>query len=302
MRISLIATLAALLAGCATAVSGPPGVGEGYEPSTLPTSQTPYPPVAQVMVIPPTRTVPLPQRTPPAIVQSRLEAMVDAEAARWALPEHAERIVRVEFARAWLPVIHYGGFFERPSASGAPGVCQVFVHGVNFRPYRENELTYQQHLDPPLEPYQVTDEYRYRVLGSSLSGDAATQAACDAATPYLDWFQAPSDQAVFWAVGAVQRAAVYPREYVITCAGERADAGGAVERYACDGPAMLKRFAPHLIKRVQGVPCDPAFVFGSTPCFEVTYDSPEAPGTSSQYVVRTGAKRIAIQHVMLPPM
>lgn len=281
-------TAALALAACAT-------------PQTVPAPIKPDP--AQVMVIPPTRTVALPARTPPAMIQSQLERMPMAEAARWALPEHAERIVRVEFMKVWLPVITYGGFFERAEGGGAPGVCRIFVHGVNFRQYRENELTYQQHLDPPLEPYQVTDMFRYKVIGSTLTGDAATQAACEAALPYNDWFDAPSDQAVYLAINTVQRAAAYPREYDITCQDERLAADQQTfEPYACNGRAVLEKLTPNLIKRVQGIKCEAAFVSGYTPCWEVTFDDPNAPGTHSQYMVKTGARKIALQRILLPPM
>lgn len=289
MRVIARLTAALTLAACATA------------PAPAPAPIKPDP--AQVIVIPPARTVALPARTPPAIVQSQLERMPTAEVARWALPEHAERIVRVEFMKVWMPVIRYGGFFERAQAAGAPGVCDVFVHGVNFRPYRESELTYQQHLDPPLEPYQVTDMYRYKVLGSTLTGDAASDAACKAALPYNDWFEAPSPGAVHLAISTIERAAGWPREYKITCQDQRLAADQQTfENYACNGPAMLEKFTPNLIKRVQGIKCEAEFVSTTAPCFEVTFDDPKAPGTHSQYMVKTGAKRIAIQHVLLPPM
>ena len=288
-RRALLALAALTLSACATA--------------PVPTSAPLRPDPAQVLVIPPARTVALPARNPPSIVQSQLERMPTAEVARWALPEHAERIVRVEFMKVWMPVIRYGGFFERPGGGGAPGVCNVFVHGVNFRPYRESEQTYAQHLDPPLEPYQVTDHYRYKVIGSTLTGDAATEAACAAALPYNDWFEAPSVQGVYLAVNTIQRAAAFPRQYQITCADERYNTTTqAAEPFACNGADMLEKFTPNLIKRVQGIACEAGFATGYNPCFEVTFDDPKAPGTHSQYVVKTGAKRIAIQHVLLPPM
>ncbi|HEX6860803.1 MAG TPA: hypothetical protein VF138_11470 [Caulobacteraceae bacterium] len=267
-------------------------------PSEAPISPGP----AQVMVIPPTRAVPLPPRDPPAIVQSRLEAMPTAEVARWALPEHAERVVRVELMRVWLPIVRYGGFFERPRATDAPGVCQVSVHGVSFRPYRENELTYQQHLDPPLEPFQVTDAYRYKVVSSTLGGPPA-QAACEGAAPYNDWIEGPSAHDLFRAMNTIERAGAYPRDYVITCQDERLKADQQTfETYACDGRALLARLTPGLLERVQGVKCEAAFVSGANPCWQVTFDDPKAPGTHSQYEVTAGARRVAIRHVLLPPM
>ncbi|HYG27573.1 MAG TPA: hypothetical protein VD906_11760, partial [Caulobacteraceae bacterium] len=116
-------------------------------------------------------------------------------------------------------------------------------------------------------------------------------------------FEAPSDQAVYLAINTIQRAAAYPREYEITCQDERYDtAAQTAVPFACNGADMLQKFTPNLIERVQGIPCEAGFATGHNPCFEVTFEDPKAPGTHSQYMVKTGAKRIAIQHVLLPPM
>lgn len=301
--IAAAAALAAALTACATPVSGPPGTGEGYEWGTQPTSQTPYPPATQVFVIPPTRTVSLPARTPPSIIQSTLEKMPTAEVARWALPDHADRIVRVEFVRVWMPEIRYGGFFERPQASDQRGVCRVFVHGVNFRNYREQELTYQQHLDPPLEPYQVTDQYKYKVLGSTLTGDAASQAACEAALPYHDWFEAPSDDAVFRAANIVERARVGPSAFRLSCTEMVAGSGEQVTpTRACDPRAYLEKLTPNLIKRINGAPCEGALAGVAGPCWELTYHDPRAVGTGSEFHVLAAEGRVDLSQVLLPPM
>lgn len=294
MRTSLIALLAALVSGCAAT---PPPSGPGL------TVQISRPPATQVFVIPERRTVPLPPRNPPSIIQSTLERMPTAEVARWALPEHAERIVRVEFVRVWMPEIRYGAFYERAQASDRPGVCRVFVHGVNFRNYREQELTYQQHLDPPLEPYQTTDFHQYKVLGSTLTGDAATQAACEAALPYKDWFEAPSDDAVFRAANLVERARVGPSALRLTCRETVISSEPVSPTKACDPRAYLEKLTPNLIKRIDGVPCEGEVLGGVTgPCWKLTYHDPRSVGTGSEFHVLAAEGRVDLYQQILPPM
>ena len=302
MRFAALASLA-LLGACATAPAGPPGVGEGYEWGTLPTSPTPLPPERQMFVTPEPRPVALPARTPPAIVQSELLRMPWAEVARWALPEHAATTTRVELTRGWMPEINLGWFFERPTATQYPGVCQVRARGVNFRKHNENALTYQQHLDPPLEPYQVWDYTKYRVLGSTLDGSAATDASCAASLPYADWFEAPSGLGVFYALQHIDRAKGWPRDYRLSCTEQTFDQDTVTHgARPCDARAYLEKLTPNLIKRIDGVKCEGVLTAAPIgPCWKIVYHDPRTPGSSSEFHVLAGQGVVHMNQELLPP-
>jgi hypothetical protein len=271
-----IALVAALtLAACAA----PPG------PGRLPTDLGGFPlPVTNaVETIPPQHPYPLPARDPPARPQSQIERMSTADLVRWALPEHAAETIRAEPVRIWMPEIRLVWFFERPQSPGQPGVCQVFARGVSFRIPNEAGLTYQQHLNPPLEPYQDTEMYRYKVI------DPATPETCGGAIPDSRWFEAPSALAVFRAMTLVKAALAEPARVTVTCQDDT----------PCNGPAVLRTLTPNLIEYIEGEPC-PAGVAGQ--CWRILYDSPTAPASSHQYQVSASPGRIDIRHVMKPPM
>jgi len=300
----LFALLAAFtLTACATAPSGPPGVGEGYEHATKPTSPIAYPP-AQLYVISEPRFTPLPPRNPPAIVQSQLVRMPHAELARWALPEHAATTTRVELLSFWMPEITLGWFYETPFVTQYPGVCEVKARGVNFRTWNEKNLTYQQHLDSPREPYQVSEQPRFKVLGSTLDGRAATNESCRASLPYKDWFEAPSFYAVFMAMQHVDRARYRPESFALTCTEqfyeEKANTHGT---RACKALDYLEKLTPNLIKRIDGAPCEGALAGrGPYPCWRVTYHDPRSPGTGSEFHVLATEGVVSMSQVLLPPM
>lgn len=294
----------ALLTACATPPSGPPGVGEGYEHGTQPTVQIALPP-AQLYVIPEVRFTPLPPRNPPAIVQSQLLRMPHAEVARWALPEHAAATTRVELLSFWMPEITLGWFYETPFVTSFPGVCEVKARGVNFRTYSERALTYEQHLDSPREPYQVSDARRYRVLGSTLDGRAATTASCGAALPYKDWFEAPSAESVWRAVQHVDRARGWPQDFALSCTEQAFDAKTNVHgTRACDTRAYLEKLTPNLIKRIDGVPCEGKLAARThpDPCWRLTYHDPRSVGTGSEFHVLATTGVVSMSQELLPPM
>jgi len=252
-------------------------------PRPIPTDLGGFPYPGGVETIPPQHPVALPARTPPSRVQSQVEKMSTAELVRWALPEHAAETIRSEPVRIWMPVIRAIWFFERPQSPGEPGVCQVFSRAVSMRIPNEDGLTYQQHLDPPLEPFQVTEMYRYKVM------EPATEQTCGGAVPDSRWFEAPSALAVFRAMTLVKAAVADPAHVTVTCKDEA----------PCNGVALLRTLKPDLIEYLEGKPCAPG-VAGQ--CWQILYDSPTAPASSHQYKVTASAGRIDIEHVMKPPM
>ena len=260
-----------------TACAAQPGPGQ------IPTDLGGFPYPGRVETIPPQHPVALPVRTPPSRLQSQVEKMSTADLVRWALPEHAAETIRAEPVRIWMPEIRAIWFFERPQSPGEPGVCQVFSRAVNFRIPNEAGLTYQQHLDPPLEPYQVTEMYRYKVM------EPATAQTCGGAVPDSRWFEAPSALAVFRAMTLVKAAVADPARVTVTCKDDT----------PCNGVALLRTLKPNLIEYIEGVPCA-AGVPGQ--CWRIIYDSPTAPASSHQYHVTASSGRIDIEHVMKPPM
>jgi hypothetical protein len=296
MRIALSLVAAAALSACAAV---PPASQQGAQP----TVQIALPP-AQLYVIPEVRFTALPPREPPAIVQSRLVKMPYAEVARWALPEHAATTTRVELLSFWMPEITLGWFYETPFVTQFPGVCEVRARGVNFRKHNERTLTYQQHLDPPLEPYQVHDTRRFRVLGSTLELGAATSASCAATLPYKDWFEAPSAESVWRAVQHIDRARGWPRDFTLTCTEqfyeEKTNSHGV---RPCDARAYLEKLTPNLIKRIEGVPCEGKLAARThpDPCWRLTYHDPRGVGTSSEFHVLATAGIVAMSQELLPP-
>jgi len=291
---------AALLAAGLSACAATPAP---HEPGARPTVQISLPP-AQLYVIAPERPLPLPPRDPPAIVQSRLLAMSGPEVARWALPEHAAATTRVELLSGWLPQIHLGWFYERPFATQYPGVCEVRARGVNFRTPGESSLTYQQHLDPPREPYQVQETQRFKVVGSTLATQAATGASCGFTPPDKDWFAAPSAYGAFMAMQHIDRARYRPATFALTCAERvREEKARTLGTRTCDARAYLETLTPNLIKRIDGAPCEGVLAGrGPYPCWKITYHDPRSPGTGSEFHVLTTEGVVAMSQVLLPPI
>jgi hypothetical protein len=295
MRVALL--LAALTLSACAAVPDP-----ASQPSTQPTVQISRPP-AQLYVINEPRITPIPTRSPPAIVQSQLVKMPHAELARWALPEHAATTTHVELIRGWMPEINLGWFYERPFVTQYPGICEVKARGVNFRTHNEKDLTYAQHLDSPREPYQVSEHQRFKVLGSTLDGKAATNESCIASLPYKDWFAAPSSYAVFMAMQHVDRARYRPESFELACTEqfyeEKTNSHGTK---ACDPRAYLEKLTPNLIKRIDGVPCEGRLAGrGPYPCWRITYHDPRSPGTGSEFHVLATEGIVTMSQELLPP-
>jgi hypothetical protein len=292
MRFAVLLAAAALSACAAAPDLSAPG----------PTVQIALPP-AQLYVIPEVRFTVLPVRKPPAIVQSRLVKMPHAELARWALPEHATATTRVELLSFWMPEITLGWFYETPFVTQYPGVCQVKARGVNFRTYDEKNLTYQQHLDSPREPYQVSEQRRFKVLGSTLDGRAATNESCVASLPYKDWFEAPSAYAAFMAMQHVDRARYRPEAFTLACTEQFFDEKANTHRTkACEARDYLEKLTPNLIKRIDGLPCEGKLAGrGPYPCWRITYHDPRSPGTGSEFHVLATEGVVAMSQELLPP-
>ena len=231
--------------------------------------------------------------------------MAARELASWILPpDEAGAVVASDILTGHMPRATAIVLYRAPAAAGMPGLCSVRGDDVWLRVPDENSLTYAQHLDPPLQPYQRQPFTRWQVAGSTLG---AGPPACEGLTPGRDWFEASSEGDLFRALNVVervQRGALRPRIRCQQLAYEEGREGFAMPACA-DGRAMLAKLTPDLIRRVRLGDCEhsPALAPG---CLAIEYDDPAAPGSHSLYVVTVPdeeqAAWIDITQAMLPPM
>jgi hypothetical protein len=295
MMRTLAVVLVLLVGGCAANPSAPDARRSFERASTAAHQSTPR-----------AEPVPLPPLRPASRLQSELQQMAQAEIARWILPpEAANRVVAAHLVSGHMPRVSAISLYEAPRPAGPPGLCAIAGDDVWLRVPDENSLTYQQHLDPPLQPYQRQPFVRWKVVGSTLADLRHGPPDCGSALPYSDWFEAPSAEALFRAVTTVeqaQRGRFHPR---LECRQLRYDE--ALQDFAvpaCPNPrALLERFTPDLIVRVRPADCEIA----PSPkgCLGVEYHDPAAPRTHSLYVVvlpdEDRPAWIQITQAMLPP-
>ncbi|CAA9522750.1 MAG: hypothetical protein AVDCRST_MAG91-2288, partial [uncultured Sphingomonadaceae bacterium] len=113
----------------------------------------------------PTAPVALPPLQPASRLESEIRSLSTDELARWIFPaEQARQVVRVELLRGHMPRLHAASLFSAPRATQHPGVCEVRGWTVAFRVPNESSLTYQQHLDPPQQPYQYWPLVKWKVI------------------------------------------------------------------------------------------------------------------------------------------
>jgi hypothetical protein len=292
---SLALVLILLAGGCASAPAAPDPQGSFERASTAAFQSTPR-----------AEPVPLPPLRPPSRLQSELQRMRQADIAHWILPaDEAARIVAADLVSGFLPRLSAVSLYEAPRRAGPPGVCSVAGHDIWLRVPDENSLTYEQHLDPPLQPYMRQPFVRWRIVGSTLADVRRNPPDCGAALPLSDWFDAPSAEALFRAVTTVeqaQRGRTRPRLECRQLRYEEARQDFATP--ACPDPrALLERLTPDLIRRVRPADCEIAT--SARACLGIEYHDPAAPRTHSLYVVTVPDEDrpawIQITQAMLPP-
>ncbi len=244
--------------------------------------------------------VPLPQPTPSTRLQSDLSKASPADIARWALPAaEARAIAAAELLTGFTPRANAIALYEQPRSADYAGLCEVRGYEVWLRVPNENSLTYEQHLDPPLQPYQYRPITRWKVTGSTLGGESA----CAAERPNRDWIPAPSAEVLHRALSFVERAQrglLRPR---LHCRQLRMEEGPGFATPACpDARAVLARLTPDLVRRVRTEECEGA---AGARGLAIEYHDPAAPGTHSLYVVSlpeaAPAGSLRITQAMLPP-
>jgi hypothetical protein len=247
----------------------------------------------------------LPPLNPPVRRRSEIEAMPHPDLARWILPAaDAQRVAGVELHRdRWAPRVNAITFTRAPRRTEMPGLCEIGGWAASLRVPNESSLTYQQHLDPPLQPYQYRPFVRWKV-GSTL---AAAGSAADCAAAAGEGFEAPSAEAAFRAANAVEQAQQRPDRFRIVCTlMQSADVGQEPVFPACPKPTeLLRRLTPNLIKSVQRSECTSATGISPRGCLRIEYHDPHNPGTYSFYAVTVPAeprlRSIRIAQGMMPP-
>lgn len=248
----------------------------------------------------------LPVPDPPSRLQSEIDAMSHASLARWALPrELAREIAASELIRGHMPRISSSAFYRAPQSAGQAGLCEIRGYAVWLRIPNEASLTYRQHLDPPLQPFQYVPMRRWKVVGSTRDGTRPSPSECAAAHPYGAWWEADSADAAHRAISLIERAQARPRDLRLVCPEmEYKEARRDFDYRDCpNAAALLERLTPNLIKRVRAADC--TLAASRSGCLGVEYHDPAAPGTHSFYLVTVPdedrPEYIQIVQGMLPP-
>lgn len=243
--------------------------------------------------------------TPPTRRETEIRALSHEALARWILPDaEAAQVVRTELRRGRMPQLTGIALYAAPVATAHPGLCAVRGWDAWLRVPNESSLSYEQHLDPPLQPFQYTPALRYRILGSTVAAARMAPPDCAAALLYNDWFEGPSAQAVHRAANLVEQAQQSTRGVRLACQRLRHDETRGLHPVACtDAEAVLQRLTPDLIKRVRPADCDVAP--SDAGCLGIEYHDPYAPGTHSFYAVtvpnEARPRFLQITQGMMPP-
>jgi hypothetical protein len=169
----------------------------------------------------------------------------------------------------------------------------------------ESGLTYQQHLDPPLQPYLYQPTRRWKVVRSTMASQLQRPPDCAAARPYREWFEAPSAAAVHRAASLVERAQQPGARTRLICQQMRYEEARQVFGFpACpDARALLRQLVPALIKRIR--PADCTIAPSPRGCIGIEYHDPAAPSSHSIYLVTVPDQDrpdyVQIAQGMLPP-
>lgn len=295
LRKLLCCALSIMAVACTTGVetSDPQAAAQGAMSEAMRSPEPPQP-------------IPLPERRPATRLQSELGALSHVEIARWTLPaEHARHIVRTELLRGRMPRVNGIALYSKPVATAFAGVCEVERFDVWMRVPNETSLTYQQHLDPPLQPYQYSVSRKWRLVGSTVPDRRGGPPDCAAALPYGDWLEAPSAVAVHRAANLVEQAQFGTLRARLVCRQMRYEEARQDFGFpACPNPrALLERLTPNLIKRVRPADCE--ISAPARGCLGIEYHDPAAPGTHSFYLVTLPDEErpdyLQITQGMLPP-
>jgi len=135
------------------------------------------------VALPEASPTPLPPLAPPMRRQSEMERMSHIQLAAWILPaDEAWKIVGHEPLRGITGRLNGVALYAQPQRIPASSLCELPVTSVWLRVPNEAGLSPQEHLNPPLEPYQRTALKRW---------SPARSARCPPPVPSTSWFEAP---------------------------------------------------------------------------------------------------------------
>ena len=252
----------ALLAGCATA--HPIDTQSMRDAASIAEPLAEPPPIALVT------------RNPPARLQSAVEQLSHLMLAAWILPsDQAWTIVGHELLRGRTGRVHGIALLEAPQGTAFQEVCALRIASIWLRVPNEERLNHEQHLNPPLEPYQYTKLHRFRIDETG---------SCAQDVPYSAWFEAPSATAAHRAARIVLETAqgiLRPRLRCTLLASE--EAGAAVQPPCPDPRTLVGQLTGNLIRRVR--PSDCALGRSKRNCLVIEYPDPAAPDSARLYLV-----------------
>ena len=297
MRVLPVLMSGALLAGCATTTSES---GDGRAAA--------YKVAAEAFRSPPqAETVQPSPISSPVRLQSQIEAMSHAELARWILPAaDAQRVISTSLHRNMTGRVGAISLSPAPQRTAMRGLCELRGWTASLRVPNESSLTYQQHLNPPLQPYQYRPTILWKVAWSTQAAGGRAE-DCAGALPGEAWFEAPSAEAAFRAANVVEQAQQNPGRFRIFCTQwvydeKRQD---TVFPRCSNSAALLRQLSPKLIKRVQRVECTSETGASPRGCLMIEYQDPASPGTHSFYGVKfvdePRPRVIQIAQGMMPP-
>jgi hypothetical protein len=300
----LLASTAVALTAAACAAAPPPG-----EPTAGPVVAS----VEPLVLEPEPAWEPL-ARIPAARGNSAVERMTLADLRAWIDPESTAHFVDAAFNRGRFPHVNAVTFSAQPQPSGRPGLCVIEQHVYLMRTPDERNLTPQQQLDLPRQPYQKMTQRLYRAGASTLKPyDASTaQGACWDHPPLEPYFKAPGPEAAWRAVNLMEQAQAAMRgpaapQFRFTCTEfTPAPAEGlSNDPRPCPDPrARIAALAPHHLRFVKVIPCEGTLA-GPGVCYEYDYRDPEATETYRYWGVkiRGGERpvRVELAQGMYPP-
>ena len=237
-------------------------------------------------------------RVPEARSNSAVERMTDLELVQWLAPELSGRIVATAKHRGMMPEVNGITLYEAPRPTRRPGLCEVVQHVFLLRTPDERNLTPQQQLDRPRQPYQSHTKRDFRVGGSTLKTyDASShQGACWDQPPMDSYFKAPTTAAAWTAANLMEQAQAAlrgPRApgFRFTCTEFAPHAEGAFTgaRMNCRDPrGAIAALAPHHLRFVRVVACEGTLA-GPGACYDYDYRDPDAQESHSYWSVKIRA-------------
>ena len=235
---------------------------------------------------------PLPALSPASRRQRDIEGMSAADFARWVLPAEAGLFAKLELTPSRWGQLGYAILWQAPRAAGPAATCEISGTGIWLQVVDENKLGDQERLNPPLRPYQISPERRWKVIGRTVGGSRPSAAECDAAAPHSQWPAGPSAAGLFEAANLLEQAQLQAQakraRYAYRCTQWHYPEGAetSVERPCATG--TIQKFTPLRMRSAKQVQCIGLLAAARRGrCWELDYELREGEGFF-YYTVRVG--------------